>query len=420
MKLHTRIFLGLAAGLVLGGLSKIPGLRALQPMILAIEPIGTAFIRLITMVVVPLVIASLITGIVALGDIRRVGRIGGKTLGIFLVTTLLATIIGLALALGTHLGEGLDPDARASLVAQFGTQAGAAARTEAPGLIQTLVEMIPRNPFGAAAQLDLLPLVFALIVFGAALTVIEGEGRRVIVAFFEGLNDLCMVVIRWTMALAPIGVFVLIAAAVARFGFDFLGSLARYVVVVILALLVHLVLVLLIPLQFAARLNVVRFFRSVSDAILLAFSTSSSSAALPVSMAAANKRLGISNSVVSFVLPSGTVLNKNGAAVYKAVTGVFIAQLYGIHIGPSEMLIIVLSSTLAAVAGAGVPGSSLVTTLIVLNALGLGPQAATGIALVVGVDRPLDMCRTTVNLIGNLVTASVVAQSEGEQVRASG
>ena len=166
--------------------------------------------------------------------------------------------------------------------------------------------------------------------------------------------------------------------------------------------------------RFGAKVGVVRFFRSVSDALLLAFSTASSSATLPVSMAAARDRVGVSNEIVSFMLPSGATLNKNGAAVYKAVTAVFIAQLYGIPIDGAQMITIVLTSTLAAFAGPGIPGSSLVTTLIVLNAIGLGTNAAAGIALVVGVDRPLDMCRTTVNTLGNLVGVAVVARSEGE------
>ena len=216
------------------------------------------------------------------------------------------------------------------------------------------------------------------------------------------------------MPLAPYAVFILVAATIARSGLDLLRNLAVYALVVVIALAVHVVVVLVPLLRFVARVNVVQFFRSVSDALLLAFSTASSSATLPVSMAAARERLGVSNQIVSFLLPSGATLNKNGAAVYKAVTAVFIAQLYGIQVDAGQMITIVLTSTLAAFAGPGIPGSSLVTTLIVLNAIGLGSNAAAGIALVVGVDRPLDMCRTTVNTLGNLVGTTVVARGEGE------
>jgi DAACS family dicarboxylate/amino acid:cation (Na+ or H+) symporter len=272
-----------------------------------------------------------------------------------------------------------------------------------------LVNMLPQNPIASAVEGDLLPLIIAVCIFGAAATVTRGDGRRTVGAFFEGINDLSMIVIGWLMRLAPAAVLVLIASVVARSGAALLQGLMIYVLAVVVALAVHLVLLLLV-LRLAARVPIVTFFRSVSDALLLAFSTASSSVALPVSMAAARTRLGLSNEVVSFVLPAGTTLNKNGAAIYKSVTAVFLAHLYGVTLGPAQLTTIVLTSTMAAFAGAGVAGSSLVTTLVVLNAIGLGPRAS-GIALVAGVDRPLDVCRTLVNTIGNLVGAWI-ARSE--------
>jgi Na+/H+-dicarboxylate symporter len=403
MKLHHKIFLGLLAGLAIGAIGRLPGAEPFQRFVVACEPLGTAFIRLITMVVVPLVVASLFVGVASLGDVRRLGRIGGKTLAYFLVTTLVAAAIGLSIALVAGLGTGLDPNAEA------GTGPQAAEGT--PGVAQMLLNMLPQNPIASAAQSDLLPLIIAVCIFGAAATVTRGEGRRVVVAFFEGINDLSMIVIGWLMRLAPAAVLVLIASVLARSGAALLQGLLLYVLVVIAALAVHLVLLLLV-LRAAARVPIVMFFRSVSDALLLAFSTASSSVALPVSMAAARTRLGLSNEVVSFVLPAGTTLNKNGAAIYKSVTAVFLAHLYGVPLGPAQLVTIVLTSTMAAFAGAGVAGSSLVTTLVVLNAIGLGPRAAAGIALVAGVDRPLDMCRTTVNTIGNLVGAAWIARTE--------
>jgi Na+/H+-dicarboxylate symporter len=277
-------------------------------------------------------------------------------------------------------------------------------------LVEMLLAMIPQNPFAAAAQGDLLPLIVAVCIFAAAATTLPAEKRRPVVALFERLNDLSMIVIGWLMQLAPLAVFVLIASTVAKSGAAMLADLAMFVAVVLIALAIHVILVLVPLLRFGAGVRLGEFVRGTGDAVMLAFATASSSAALPVSIAAATNRLGISNEVASFVLPSGATIDKNGAAVYKAVTAVFLATVYGVVLGPSQWMAIVAASTVAAFAGAGVPGSSLVTTLIVLNAIGLGPQAAAGIALVAAVDRPLDMCRTAVNTIGNLVGTAWVAR----------
>ncbi|MEP6763414.1 MAG: dicarboxylate/amino acid:cation symporter [Gemmatimonadaceae bacterium] len=420
MKAHTKILFGLVSGIALGALAKAPGADWLQQAIVAVEPFGTVFIRLITMVVVPLVVSGLFVGVASLGDVRRLGRIGGRTLGYFAITTLLAAMIGTILALGAHLGSGLDPAVRDSLTVRFQERgAGAVAEAaQAPTIVQMLVALVPQNPFAAAAAGELLPLIVAVCIFGAAATVVQGDTRKNVVDFFQGVNELAMVIVGWMMRLAPAAVLILVAATVARSGIDLLKSLLLYTLIVVLALFVHVALVLLPILRLGARLEIVPFFRAVSDAVLLAFSTASSSATLPVSMAAARSKLGVSNEVVAFVLPAGSSMNKNGAAVYKAVTAVFLAQLYGVALGPAQLATIVVTSTLAAFAGAGVPGSSLVTTLIVLNAIGLGPHAAAGIALVVGVDRPLDMCRSAVNTFGNLIGTAYVARREGEELRA--
>jgi DAACS family dicarboxylate/amino acid:cation (Na+ or H+) symporter len=279
-----------------------------------------------------------------------------------------------------------------------------------------LLAMIPQNPFAAAAQGELLPLIVAVCVFAAAATTLPDDKRRTVVTAFERLNDLCMIVIGWLMQLAPFAVFVLIASTVAKSGAAMLADLAVFVTAVVIALAIHVVLILLPLLRFGAGIRLGAFVRGTGDAVMLAFATASSSAALPVSIAAATNRLGIPSDVASFVLPSGATIDKNGAAAYKAVTAVFLAGLYGLVLGPSQWLAIVAASTVAAFAGAGVPGSSLVTTMIVLNAIGLGPQAAAGIALVAAVDRPLDMCRTAVNTIGNLIGAAWVARGAITQV----
>jgi Na+/H+-dicarboxylate symporter len=411
MKLERQIGIGFIAGVAIGAVSRAASMDWLRTAIVAIEPLGTVFIRLITMVVVPLVIASVFVGVASLGTVRALGRVGGKTLLYFLLTTVAAAVIGLVVALVAGVGVGLSAADRAALVGGAGQQP-AAAIAAPPTFVQTLVALIPANPVAAAASGDLLPLIVAICIFGAAATVIDSEPRRAVVRFFEGVNELSMVVITWLMRLAPAGVFVLIAVTMAKSGFGVLAQLARFALVVLLALVLHVAITLLPALRFGARMGVRHFVRSVSDALVLAFSTASSNATLPVSIAAARDRLQISPDVVGFVLPAGASINKNGAAAYKAVTAVFLAQLYGLSLTAGTAMTIALTSTLAAFAGTGVPGSSLVTTLIVLNAIGLGPYAAAGIALVAAIDRPLDMCRTTVNTIGNLVGVAWVARGE--------
>ena len=417
MHLRTQILLGLVAGALAGIASQVLEIEWLRAALISIQPLGDAFIRLITMVVVPLVVASLFVGAASLGDVRKLGRIGRRTLVFFLVTTVIAALIGLGFGLAFTPGEGMDSAVRDALAAELQgdrTTAAVANAETAPGVIQVLVEMIPRNPFAAAAEMDLLPLIVATLLFGSAATVLEPARRAAVVGFFDGVNGMCMVVIHWVMKLAPYAVFALIASVVARFGWELLQSLALYSALMAIGLLIHASVVLGTALRTLARRSPMAFLRAVAEAPLLAFSTSSSNAVLPVSIDVAREKLGISTEVTGFVLPLGATLNMNGSALYKALTAVFIAQVYGLTLGGGEFVTIVFTATLAAVAGAGVPGSSLVTTLIVLNAIGLGPQAAAGIALVVGVDRILDMLRTTVNVLGDLVCVAYIGRSETE------
>jgi Na+/H+-dicarboxylate symporter len=412
VNLQSKIIAGLCAGAVVGWVAR--HVEAVAWVVTGLEPFGTIFIRLISMVVVPLVIASLFTGVASLGDARRLGRIGSRTLAYFLGTTVLAAVIGTTVALTAGAGAGLDPAVRDAIASRF-ESAGASAQSgvaAVPGLMQTLIAVVPQNPIAAAAQGDLLATIFAVIVFGAAATTLDAARRQPLVTFFDAVNDVTMVVIRWLMMLAPAAVLLLIAATVLRSGADLLKSLAAYALIVGAGLAIHVAVVLVPVLTWVGRVSLRGFGRAVADPLLLAFSTSSSSVTLPVSMAAARDRLGVSNEIVSFVLPTGTTLNKNGAAVYKAATAVFLANLYGLPLTVATLLTIVLTTVVASSAGAGVPGSSLVTTLIVLNAIGLGPTAAAGIALVAGIDRPLDMCRSTVNTLSNLVGTVVVARAE--------
>ncbi|HET7373218.1 MAG TPA: dicarboxylate/amino acid:cation symporter [Gemmatimonadaceae bacterium] len=406
LSLSQQIVAALVAGAALGLVSKLAWATPLNEALVAIEPVGTAFIRLATMIVVPLVIGSLFTGVASLGDIRRLGAIGGRTFAYFLITTFLAASIGLGVA----------NMAPFHVAPRLAAVAAAAPSVKTPTVTEQLLGLIPQNPFAAAVQGDLLPLIVAVCLFAAAATTLPDDKRRQVVSAFERLNELSMILIRWLMTLAPVAVFVLIAATVARLGVSFLGDLLAFAVAVLVALALHAGLVLLPAVRAAAGYRIGQFLRGTSDALMLALATASSSAALPVSMAAAI-RLGVPGEVVGFVLPAGATVNKNGAAAYKAVTAVFLATLYGLPLGPARQLTIVLASTAAAFAGAGIPGSSLVTTLIVLNAIGLGSEAAAGIALVAAIDRPLDMCRTAVNTLGNLVGAAWVAHASVEAVR---
>lgn len=416
MRLHTKILIGLVAGSVLGALSNVLQLAWLQAIFAFIAPLGTIFIRLLTMILIPLIVASLMTGLSSLGDVRTLGRIGGKALVYFVVTTVIAACVGLVLARAVEPGATLGAETRAVLAEEYATAAAGETAAEAPGLVQMLVEIIPRNPFQAAAEMDLLAVIAFTLIFGSALGLARQKGKVQghVIQFFDEVNTGSMVVIGWVMKLAPYAVFALIAADTSRFGLQLLQTLLVYCLVVITGLLIHASVVFLFVIRFMARMSIPQFFRGIAEPMLLAFSTSSSNACLPVSIAAAETKLGISKGIAGFIVPLGATLNKNGSALYKAVTALFIAQVYGVDLSMGQQFTVILASTMAAIGGGGVPGSSLVTTLVVLNAAGLGSHAEVGIALVAGVDRILDMCRTTVNVVDDLVCAAFIARSEGE------
>jgi proton glutamate symport protein len=418
MQLYTKILLGLILGGVFGFLANVLEVTWLQNLFIALEPIGTAFIRLITMIVIPLVVASLMVGTASLGDLAKLGRIGGKTVAFYMCTTAVAVTIGLVMSNLVRPGARIDQTTRDALSAQFEEQAAGALTLaeEAPSVVETLLSLIPRNPVQAAAELDLLPLIFFTIIFAAAVSVIAPKKRDAVITFFEGVNDASMVVIDWVMKLAPYAVFALIAAVVSRFGTDLLQSLLIYSATVVVGLLIHLMITYGIAVRFLARLPFFTFLKRISNAPLVAFSTSSSSATLPVTMETAEERVGISKPVSSFVLPLGATINMDGTALYQAVAVMFIAQIYGIDIGITGQLMVVLTATLASIGAAGVPSAGIITLIIVLNAVGLGQHVQAGIALILGVDRILDMVRTAVNVTGDLTAASVVARSEGEDL----
>lgn len=416
MQLHTKILLGLVLGVVMGMTANLLGLDWLRQALFMVEPMGLAFIRLITMVVIPLVAASLFVGTASLGDLRKLGRIGGKTLGFFLATTAAAVVVGLVLSQLITPGSGINPETRDSLSAGFeGVAAGRLEMAaEAPGLKETLLGLIPSNPIGAAANGELLPLIVFVLLFGAATSTLRESRRMPVLHFFQGVNDAVMVIIRWIMRLAPYAVFALVGPIAARFGLDVMQALLVYVATITLGMAILAFGLYAVLVRVLAKLNPLDFYRKIAAPALVALSTSSSSATLPVTMEAAEKRLGVSKAVSSFVLPLGATMNMAGTGLYHAVSVMFIAQLYGIELGVGQQLTIVLTATLAAVGSAGVPAAAIIILILVLQSVGLGPQAAAGIALLLGIDRIPDMLRTTCNVMGDLVAASYVARSEGE------
>ncbi len=416
MQLYTKILLGLVLGALAGLLPKLPALRWLEPVLVGLEPVGTVFIRLITMIVIPLVVASLLLGVAALGDLRRLGRLGGKTISYYLVTTALAVTVGLVVSNVVRPGARIAPETRERLAAKFEAEAASrmALVDKAPSVTDVLVNSVPRNPIRAAAEFDLLPLIVFTLIFGAAVTLLPADRKRGFLEFFETVNEASMTVIRWVMELAPYAVFALLAAVVARFGLDLLRSLLIYALCVVLGLALHTFGTLALIIRFAARLNPVAFFRRIAAAPLVAFSTSSSNATLPVTMEVAGDRLGISTQVRSFVLPLGATINMDGTALYQAVAVMFIAQIYGIPMDIGQQLVIVLTATLASIGTAGVPSAGIITLIVVLQSVGLGPHVQAGIAMILGIDRILDMLRTSVNVTGDLSAAAFVARSEGE------
>ena len=415
MALYNKIGIGLLAGVFVGVLANVLGIEPLRQVILWLEPLGTAWIRLIMMIVIPLVVASLIVGTASLGDITRLGRIGGKTIAYYMATTTVAITIGLVLSNLIRPGSGIDEATKIELLQNYA--GGASERIElaqsAPNIVEVLLNLIPRNPVEAAANGDMLQIIVFSVLFGAALSLVQDDRRDTVLNFFRGVNDVAMILVDWVMRLAPYAVFVLLAAVIAQFGLGLLGSLIFYVLTVLLGLAIHCFGTYPLAMRFLARFNPVDFFKRIRKVPLIAFSTSSSNATLPVTIETAEEDLGVSNEVASFVLPLGATINMDGTALYQGVATMFIAQVFGIDLSLQAQLMVVLTATLASIGAAGVPSAGIIILTVVLIQAGV-PE--TGIALILGVDRILDMCRTAVNVTGDLTCSAFVARSEGEDL----
>jgi Na+/H+-dicarboxylate symporter len=378
-----------------------------------IKPIGSAFIRLISMVVVPLVFVSLLVGTASLNDIRKLGRISTKTVVYYLCTTIIAISIGLLLANTLKPGVGISEESRTQLMESVSEEAGAQIETapKKPTVTDILLNIIPTNPVKAFVEGKMLQIIFLALMAGICLGLIPTERSRPVINFFEGINELIIQMVHIIMKLAPYGVFALISAVVADFGLGILFVLLKYSLVVIAGLILHVMIVYSSAIKIFSKHKIRTFFRGIRPAQLIAFSSSSSSATLPVTMECTERDLGVSREICSFALPLGATINMDGTALYQGVSAVFIAQFYGMGLTVPQQLTIVLTAVLASIGTAGAPMAGVITLAIVLKSIGVPLE---GIALIMGVERILDMCRTVVNVTGDASCAVVVASTEGE------
>lgn len=400
--LHTKIFIGLFLGVVAG--------LVLGPKARSIEFIGTIFIRLITMVVVPLVFFSLALGTASLGDIKKLGRVGLKTFLYFTLTTAIAITIGLLAANILKPGMGLNEQVKQELLKNYqqAAQSKISVAQEKPSLISVLVNIVPTNPVKAMAEGEMLQVIFLALVFGLCLSLITPEKSKPILHFFDGINETVLQVVNLVMKFAPFGVLALLASIIGQFGLGILITLLKYALVTILGLTFHALVIDGLLVKFLGRMKPGRFFKGTSDAMLIAFSTSSSNATIPVALECLDE-LKVKKEYSSFVVPLGATINMDGTALYQGVAAVFIAQIYGIPLSLGAQATIVLMAILASIGTAGVPGAGMIMLAMVLKQIGIPLE---GVALILGVDRLLDMCRTTVNMIGNMAASVIIHRSE--------
>jgi DAACS family dicarboxylate/amino acid:cation (Na+ or H+) symporter len=417
MALHNRILIGLIVGAAVGvTLNLTLGLTPQVEWVVRnlIEPLGRVWLNALIMVVIPLILSTLALGVVGLGDVSKLGRIGFLTLACFLLLTAVATLLGLGLVNTIRPGEGLDPAMRDNLLATYKGQS-----TQMMGLsqgvltINTFVNFVPRNPIRAMADGEMLAVIVFAMFIGVALTTIPASRAKPMVSFLESLADVTIRIIEIVMRFAPYAVFFLIFSVTARFGFRLLLTLATYVLTVIGGLLLFITIGYSLALVLVARRSPLEFFRKARIVMITAFSTSSSNATLPTTLRVTEEDLKIPRQIAGFVIPLGATMNMNGTALFEGVTVLFIAQVFGQHLTAVQQLVVVLMSVVTAIGTAGVPGGSIPLLMMVLAMVGVPVE---GIAIVIGVDRILDMCRTTVNVTGDMVTATIVDRFEGPRI----
>lgn len=363
------------------------------------EVIGQIFISSLKMLVVPLVFVSLICGTCSLSDTTKLGRIGGKAIGLYLMTTAIAITFAMTLALLISPGEGVNLSADTSFAGR-----------EAPSLAQVIINMFPSNPFTAFAQGNMLQVIVFALLFGIAMALSGKAGERV-ADIFRDLNEVIMRLVTILMNLAPYGVFCLLAGLFTDLALETFANLAKYFFVVFAALVIHAIFTYSAILKTLTGLSPVMFLKKMRDTAIFAFSTASSNATIPVTMETATKKMGANNSIASFTVPLGATINMDGTAIMQGVATVFIAQVFNQDLTLTDYLMVIMTATLASIGTAGVPGVGLIMLAMVLEQVGLPVE---GIALIIGVDRLLDMTRTAVNVTGDTMVTMVVAKSENE------
>jgi Na+/H+-dicarboxylate symporter len=386
----------------------VQAVEKVKTIAVIIKPIGTIFIRLLMFVAIPLVLASLIVGAASLGDIRQVGRLGGKTMLFYLFTTASAITVGLTLVNLISPGTRLSADAKEKLMMEF--QTGMQTNIQPPDLLDTLVNIVATNPFNAIANGEMLQVVFFALMIGISLTMIDANKSKSVIDFCDGMSETMIKMVGMIMNIAPYGVFALISATVGEFGFDILETLIWYALTLVLGLAIHMFFVQGSMVRFISGISFRKFFSGMKEPILVAFTTSSSGATLPVNMKACENNLGVPKKITSFVLPLGATINMDGTSMYQAVAAVFIAQVYGMDLNLAQQLTILLTAVLASIGTAPVPGVGIVMLIIVLRSVNVPEE---GIALILGIDRLLDMCRTVPNIIGDATVATIIAKTEG-------
>jgi proton glutamate symport protein len=415
LALHWKILIGMALGVVFGAfLSFVPnGSEFIKDYI---KPFGTIFINLLKLIAVPLILASLIKGVSDLKDISKLSQMGGRTILTYLITTLTAVTIGLILVNVIQPGKSISVETRNELVEAYSTntqekQAAAAKQKEA-GPLNALVEMVPSNIFLAASNnRNMLQVIFFALFFGIGMILLPRKKIKPVKKFFDSFNNIILELIDLIMLAAPYGVFALLAALVVEApSLELFQALALYAITLLLGLAAMIVVYIMIVRVFAKK-KVDFFMKGIAPAQLLAFSTSSSAATLPVTMECVEENLGVDEEVASFVLPIGATINMDGTSVYQGVAAVFIAQAFGLDLSLSAQLGIVFTATLASIGTAAVPSAGIVMLVIVLAQAGI-PEA--GLALIFAIDRPLDMCRTIVNVTGDAAVSMIVGKSIGK------
>ncbi|OKL39327.1 dicarboxylate/amino acid:cation symporter [Pontibacter flavimaris] len=421
LALHWQILIGMALGVAWGMSSSSLGLNSFTTD--WISPFGTIFINMLKLIAVPLVLVSLITGVSSLSDISRLSRIGTKTIGTYLATTVLAVVLGLILVNIFEPGKAFSPEKREDFKEQYASTASDkssdAAALEQQGPLQPLVDIVPENLFLAmTSNGSMLQVIFFALLFGIALILIPPDKAQPVNDFFEGANMAILKIVDIIMMTAPYGVFALLAGLVVDFAGDdpasaweLLMVLGYYCIVVIIGLALMIFVVYPALVVTVGKTKYTHFLKGIFPAQMLAFSTSSSAATLPATMECAEKNLGINKEITSFVLPLGATVNMDGTSLYQSVAAVFIAQAYGIDLSLSAQLGIVMTATLASIGSAAVPGAGIVMLVIVLQQAGIPIE---GIALILAPDRLLDMLRTTVNITGDATVAMMVARTEGQ------